>query len=477
MRIVMTRNTFFISLLLTGWIAAVSCSVSRNNQLPPDVPLPKSFDSTAVSYDTSSIADIPWQTFFPDSALQHLISRGLANNFDLQLAMKRIEAAHQEVLLAKAAYGPTVNAQVTGQINRPSDNSLNGLSASSFLGKSYIEDYNAGVNISWEADIWGKIRLRKEGALASYLQTYEGARAVQTRLIVSIAEGYYNLLMLEDQLKTTRKNLALADSVWRITQLQRDAGEVTTLALQQARVQQQSTALLIPQLEKSKSLQQNALQLLTGELPGEVAHGDGLASTHLSDTLPTGLPAKIVQLRPDVRATAMALKAANAQVGIAQANMYPSLVINASGGLNSFKASNWFNIPGSLFGLVGGSIAQPILQKRVLKTQLAEAKINREEAVIQFRQSVVTAAGEVADALVKISRLKEQQVITQAKTDTLQQAISNAQLLFKSGMANYLEVITAQSNVLQSELDLADVKRQQLSAVVELYRALGGGWK
>jgi NodT family efflux transporter outer membrane factor (OMF) lipoprotein len=458
-------------------MAAVSCSVSRNNQLPPDVPLPKSFDSIAVSYDTTSIADLPWQSFFPDTVLQRLIARGLANNFDLQLALKRIDLAQQEVQLAKAAYGPTLNLRVAAQTTRPSDNSLNGKTASSFLGKNHIEDYTAGVDLSWEADIWGKIRQRKEATLASYLQTYEGARAVQTRLIVSIAEGYYNLLMLEDQLKTTRKNLELADNVWKITQLQRDAGEVTTLALQQARVQQQSTALLIPQLEQSKALQQNALQLLVGELPGEVAHAEGLDVFNLPETLPTGLPARIVQLRPDVRASAMALKAANAQVGIAQANMYPSLVITASGGLNSFKASNWFNIPGSLFGLVGGSLTQPVLQRRLLKTQLAEAKINREQAVIQFRQSVVTAAGEVADALVKINRLKEQQVITKAKTDTLQQAISNAQLLFQSGMANYLEVITAQSNVLQSELDLADIKRQQLSAVVELYRALGGGWK
>jgi multidrug efflux system outer membrane protein len=189
------------------------------------------------------------------------------------------------------------------------------------------------------------------------------------------------------------------------------------------------------------------------------------------------LPSAIVSRRPDVKSTELALTIANANVGITKAAMYPSLTITASGGVNSFKASNWFNLPASLFGTVAGGIVQPIFQKKQLRTNFEVAKVEREKTVLQFRQSVLNAVGEVSDALVKIEKLKQQQAIAANRVKTLQQATANANLLFKNGLANYLEVITAQGNVLQGELELATVKRTQLSAVAELYRSLGGGWK
>jgi outer membrane protein TolC len=173
----------------------------------------------------------------------------------------------------------------------------------------------------------------------------------------------------------------------------------------------------------------------------------------------------------------MALVMANAQVGVAQANMYPALSITAGGGLESFKSSNWFNIPGSLFGLAAGTVLQPVFRQKQLKTQFEIAKIEREQAVIQFRQSVLLATGEVSNALVQAEKLKEQRVLAGSQVSTLKEAVGNAQLLFKSDMANYLEVITAQTNALQAELNLAAIQRSQLGAVVELYRSLGGGWK
>ncbi len=185
----------------------------------------------------------------------------------------------------------------------------------------------------------------------------------------------------------------------------------------------------------------------------------------------------MVSRRPDVRSDELALKVANAQVGIAQASMYPALNITAGGGLESFKSSNWFNIPGSLFGLAAGTIAQPIFKRRQLKTQFEIAKLEREQAVIKFRQSVLIATGEVANALVQADKLEQQNQIATGQVDTLRHAVINAQLLFKSDMANYLEVITAQGNALQAELDLASIQREQLAAMVELYRSLGGGWK
>jgi len=196
-----------------------------------------------------------------------------------------------------------------------------------------------------------------------------------------------------------------------------------------------------------------------------------------NNNLPSGLPAALVGRRPDVQAAEWSLRAANARVGVAKANMYPALTITAGGGLETLTASNWFNLPGSLFGLAAGSIAQPIFQRRALRTQYEIAQIEREAAVTTFRQSVLRAVGEVKNGLVQLDKLSVQDSLAGAQVSNLRDAVKNAQLLFKSDMAIYLEVLTAQSNALQAELNQARIRRSRLSAVTQLYKALGGGWK
>ncbi|MDP9042353.1 MAG: TolC family protein, partial [Bacteroidota bacterium] len=190
-----------------------------------------------------------------------------------------------------------------------------------------------------------------------------------------------------------------------------------------------------------------------------------------------GLPISILNRRPDVRADEMALVQANALVGLYQANMYPALTLTAGTGFESLKASNWFNIPGSLFGVAGASLVQPLLQRRQLKTQYEIAKQQREQAVIRFRQSVLNASMEVSNALIQVSLLSEQENFARQRTDTLSAAVNNSQLLFKNDLANYLEVITAQQTALDAQLSLAFIQRSELNARVELYRSLGGGWR
>ena len=465
-------NIYFTILTL---VVLSSCKVSQDISTP-EAPLPQTYRD-AQSRDTANIASIQWQTFFADAALRDLIDRAITNNYDMQEALKNIEAAQLIVKQSKLNYLPDATLQVGASLNRPSDNSLNGLSLSKFLGKSYVEDYSASAALSWEADIWGKIKNQKAIALASYLQTTEAKKAIQTSLVASVANGYYNLLMLDAQLAIANKNVLLNDSTLRIIQLQYEAGQVTLLAVQQATAQRLVAVQLIPFLQQNISLQENALSILTGSLPSNIQRTKSISNIVFTDDLSAGVPSALVANRPDVKAHELQLNIANANTGIAKANMYPSLTITAAGGLNSFKASNWLNIPASLFGAVAGGITQPLFQRKELKTQYELAKVEREKTVIQFRQSVLTAVGEVSDALVKTARLKEQETIANTRVNTLQQAIHNADLLFRNGMATYLEVITAQSNTLQAELELSALKKDQLVAVVDLYRSLGGGWK
>jgi multidrug efflux system outer membrane protein len=467
----------YISGLALALVVLSACTVSKNVETPKPA-LPESFGNVAATTDTSSVADIPWKSFFTDVTLQKLIDSAIVKNYDMQIAIKNLEASDLLVKQVKWNNVPQIDLGVTANTQRPSDNSVTGLSLSQAgIKTKHIEDYSANASLSWEADIWGKIRNQNKTAVATYLQTAEAKKLVQTNIVAGVSQGYYNLLMLDDQLGIAKRNVALNDSTLRIIKLQYDAGQVTSLAVQQAEAQRQAAAELVPQFERDITLQENALQILAGSLPGKIERSASLNDIRFADNLSAGVPSAILSRRPDVRSQELALTIANANVGINKAEMYPALRITAQGGVNSFKASNWFNIPASLFGIVGGSLVQPLLDHKELKTNYEVAKVNREKTVIQFRQTVLVAVGEVSDAMVKIEKLKTQQSIAEDRLKTLQKAISNSNLLFQNGMANYLEVITAQGNVLQSELELASIKRSELSAVSELYKALGGGWR
>ena len=467
----------YISGLALALVLFGACNVSKNVETPKPA-LPDTFRNAQVISDTSSIADVQWKNFFTDPTLQKLIDSAIVRNYDMQIAVKNIESSQLLFKQVKWNNVPQLDLNVTANTTRPSDNSLNGLSLSQYnIGTKHVEDYSANLALSWEADIWGKIRNQSKAALAAYLQTVEARKAVQTNIVASVSQGYYNLLMLNAQREIAQNNVRLNDSTLRIIRLQYDAGQVTSLAVQQAQAQQQAAAELVPQFEQNIAIQENALRILTGDLPGSITTDLTLEQIKLPEDVATGVPSNMVSRRPDVKSAELALMMANANVGVNKAYMYPALRITASGGVNSFRANNWFNIPASLFGIVGGSLTQPLFEHKQLKTQYEVALVDREKTVLQFRQSVLNAVGEVSDALVKIEKLKSQQAIAADRVNTLNQATANANLLFRNGLANYLEVITAQSNVLQSQLELATIKRDELSAVSELYRSLGGGWK
>lgn len=459
----------YVLLLL---VFVVSCRTGKDYQRP-SVLLPQTFSQATP--DSTSIGDIPWRNYFSDSILIRLIDSGLVRNFDLQFALKNISIAQSQVKQNNWLWVPKLTASVSPIYYRNSDNGPAGINNGA-ISDHYV-DLLASVNMNWEIDIWGKISRQQEAGRANFLQNYEATKVVQTMLIASIAQGYFSLLMLDQQLAEAKKTLDLTSDFVKLTRLLYDAGEVTYLGVEQAESQQASTAQLVPQIEQSIQIQENSLQLLTGNVPGSIRRDGNLTDIHFSDSLETGLPVGLLNRRPDVRAAEMALVSANAQVGISQANMYPALNLTAGTGFETLKASNWFNIPGSLFGIAGATLIQPVLQGRQLKTQLEISRQQREQAVIRFRQAVLTAATEVTDALVRINKLKEQEGFAQQRADTLSAAVNNAQLLFKNDMANYLEVITAQQTALDAQLSLAFLQNQELNARVELYRSLGGGWK
>ncbi|TJZ51791.1 TolC family protein [Sphingobacterium olei] len=467
------KNNFSITLFLS--LSLTACQTQQVvNTLPPE--LPDQYRAGDSMESETNMASIPWRDFFQDSLLKELIDIAIDQNVDMQLAIKNIEASQLMLRRAKAAYLPNLQFKVAANSTNPSNNSMSGLSLGEFLGQNHVEDYTAALSLSWEADIWGKIKNQKAAALASYLQTEEVRKAVQTQLVAQVAQGYYQLLMLHQLHDIARQNLNLSDSTLRIVQHQYEVGDISLLAVEQVAAQKLAAASLMPDFEQQIQIQENAIQILSGRLPQGIRTMGTLNTIVLPSYVDVGIPAELLSKRPDVKQAELVVTAAHAYQQSAKAKMYPSLVISAEAGVNALKASNWFNIPASVFGAVAGSITQPVLQRRELKTQYEIARVEQEKSVIVFRQSVINAVGEVSDALISIQKLKQKQQIAQDRTNRLKNAIQHADLLFETGMATYLEVITAQSNVLQSELELTQIKKAELSAVVNLYRSLGGGW-
>src|SRR6187431_28390 len=466
-------KTVMIAILIT---TIISCTVSKDIETPKSA-FPENFRNASVSKDTASSGDLEWKNFFTEKDIIKLIDEAVIRNNDLQIATKNIEIAQYRFTQSKWNNVPQINLGVNASTSNPSDNSFTGKNLGQALGQNHINDFTAGATLSWEADIWGKIKNQKKGAFAEYLQSEEVKKALQTTIVADVSKGYYNLLMLDAQLEIAKKNVQLIDSTTTIIKLKFDAGQVTSLAIQQSEAQKLNAAQLVPLLEQNIAIQENALSVLTGSFPNSKKRSIALSAVELKNNAAVGIPSSVISRRPDVKSAELALKSANANVGITKADLYPALRITAQGGLNSFETSNWFNIPASLFGTVAGGLTQPLLNNKRLKTQYNIAVAEREKAVLNFRQSVLVAVSEVSDALVKVEKLHQQESILQERVKTLHLAIKNAKMLFKNGMAEYLEVLSAQASLLQSELELANIKREQLSANTELYRALGGGWR
>jgi len=420
----------------------------------------------------NSTSNLPYREFFNDPALLALIDSAMVHNSDLLLAVKNIEYASLSLQQSRLGVLPTLSIQGRVSTSRPSDNGGNPLPE----GTGSAEDYTLSAVTSWEADVWGKIRSRKKSALAEYLRTKEAGKAVRTRLVSDVAQGFYNLLMLDEQLDMTKKSRALADTTLSMMKLQYEAGLVTSLAVEQQEAVRLERISSVAGLERLVAAQENALSVLTGAMPDSVERRRGLAAQTFSVVPSPGVPAGLLSNRPDVKAAELALMREHANAGVAAASLYPSFTITAEAGLDALEASDWFSFPGSLFSFVSGGVLQPIFQQGKLRTAYRQAMVERDRQEIVFRRKVLDAVREVSDALVAMEKLETRLQAAQKRQQVLDASVANATLLFKSGMADYLDVVTAQEKSLDAGITLADIRRQRLDAATELYRAVGGGW-
>lgn len=465
----MRDNKKYLLLCFCLPILLSSCSVGTK-YVRTDLELPENYrDHTTVTGDTLLL---PWKIFFKDPMLTKLIEKALEKNSEISNAVLSVRQMDLLYRQAKLQLLPSIDLNAGGSRNWFSKNSANALSGQV---SKYSDDYNAALNLSWEADIWGKAGMQKEDALAGFFAQKENLSALKTRIIVQVAQAYYNLLTLDEQLVTARRNTELCDSTLRIIRLQFNSGQENSIAVELAEGQKKTAELLMPVVMQNIVVQENALNILCGSYPDSVERS-GYASAALPDeVLPSGVPAMLLSRRLDLKAAEWAVVSANAKSGLAKAAMYPSFSLTASSGINSSLWNKWFDLPGSLFENLSANLTQPLFQRNALKSAYDIADIERQKAAVQFRQAVMTAVSEVSDAMARSKYASEQMNLLAQKKIALSKALYGASLLYKNGKASYLEVITVENNSLQNELEIINAKRDKFNAVTDLYRALGGG--
>ncbi|SDL99685.1 efflux transporter outer membrane subunit [Siphonobacter aquaeclarae] len=451
---------------LTLALLLASCKVTQPYERPA-VRTQGLYRDVAAT-DTTSLADTPWDRLFPDTLLQRLIAEGIANNLDLKTAMTRIQAAEANLAQSKMAFFPSVTGNGATSVakvpNVPS-------AATGFASRQY----QLYVNSSWEADIWGKLRSTKRSYVAALLQSESYRRAVQTQLIANIANAYYSLLAYDAQLKITQQNVDIwIENVSTMKEL-KEAAVVTGAAVVQSEASRYAAEVTIPTLKQSIRETENALSVLLGRVPGPISRTT-IEAQQVPDSLTTGVPAQLLSRRPDVQQAEYGLISAFELTNVAKTYFYPSLTLTANAGFSAVALGDLFK-SASIFGNLAAGLAQPIFNKGLNTQRLKAAQATQEQSLIAFQSTLLTAGQEVSNALFAYQTAGDRAVLRTRQLAALEKSVEYTKELLKYSSANYTEVLVAQQSMLTAQLNSVGDRLQQLQSVVNLYRALGGGWK
>ncbi len=461
-----------IPLILFSAFLLTSCMARETYERPKEVVNENLFRTDLLPKDSVSLATISWRDIFTDPVLQQHIAKALENNLDVRVALQNISAADSYLKQSKAAYFPTLSA---GPNYTFQTQSLNTQSGQLLNQRKYGDQFDISANFGWEADIWGKLRAQEKAEVANYLGTVAAHQAVKSDLVAAVASTYYQLLTFDDQKRIINETISLRKKNLETTSALKDAGTLTEVAVQQSEALVFNAESLLINIDVQIALLENTLSLLLAE-PSHAITRTTIDAQKMPVSLALGYPANLLANRPDVKAAEYRLMNAFEMTNAAKANFYPSLKLTGSGGIVSGDLDNLFSA-NSLFANVVAGLVQPILNKRQIRTQYEVSLANKEVAYLNFRRSVLTAGKEVSDAL-KIYQSQDSFISLKRKEgEAYRKSVDYSQELVNYGLANYLEVINASVNHLNAELNISNAEYSKLDAGVELYRALGGGWR
>ncbi|MEI3800675.1 MULTISPECIES: TolC family protein [unclassified Chitinophaga] len=466
--------------LLGICLAIASCRVPASMPLAENRPVPGSYNGNG---DTTNMSAIEWRNFFTDKHLVDLVDTALKNNQELMITLQEIEIARNDIRFRQGALLPTVTARAGAgveKVGRYTSQGAGDASTEITPGKEMpdpLTDLSIGAYANWEVDIWKKLHNAKKAAVTRYLSTVEGKNFVLTNLVAEIANSYYELLALDNQLSIVKQNIELQKNALEIVKVQKEATRVTELAVQKFQAEVlKSQSLEFDILQNIKETE-NKINFLLGRYPQEIIRDKGNFLSAVPPLVSAGIPSQLLANRPDIKKAELELTAAKLDVKVARAEFYPSLGISAGAGFRAFKPSYLFKLPESLLYSLAGDLAGPLINRNAIKAEFNNANARQLQAIYNYERTILNAYFEVSNQLSSISNLEKSYDLKSQQVDALTRSINISNDLFKSARADYLEVLMTQRDALESKLDLIETKKQQLNAVINVYRDLGGGWK
>ena len=435
----------------------------------PKTEVAETFRMAEAPPDAPSIANLAWWELLRDEPLQQLVRIALEENKDLQRAVAAVDEFQARALIARSDFLPGLSVSA----NAPSFGRK-----TIFLVPGFPNPFNYYLqgSLSWEIDIWGRIRRSNEAARADLFSKEENRRAVVLQLVSGVAESYFNMLQFEAQMDIAKRTLQSWEESVRIAQARLKQGMTSRLDTDQFEAERANAVARMAELERQTVQAENQLSVLLGRKPFAIPRGVPLTDQVVPLAVPAGLPSELLQRRPDLLQAEQQLAAATARIGAAKAERFPKISLTGILGFASPQLSKLFTDNRSFFGEAGIGLAGPLLNSQVLGFQQEAAEAQAKQAVAQYEQTVLTAFREVEDALVAVRTARAQNEAQQAQVNALQSALRLAELRYKGGLANYLDVLVARRSLFEAELAMTSSRRLHLVSVVQLYKALGGGW-
>jgi len=432
--------------------------------------------------DSVNSAQLKWKDFFEDEYLVALIDTALANNQELRIMMQQIDVAQNEVKARKGEYLPFIDYGVSAEVEKVGEYTRNGAVEKNLdvkEGEEFPEpltDYSAGLFATWELDVWKKLRNSKKAAALEYLSTIEGKNFMVTRLIAEIAQSYYELIALDNQLAIIEQNLELQGNALKMVRLQKEAARATELAVKRFEAEVAKNKSHKFEVQQEIVEMENKLNFLVGRQPQPISrNAEDFIETKIN-AINAGIPSQILLNRPDIRQAEFELEAAKLNIKVARANFYPSIGLKAGVGLQAFKPKYLTQTPESLLYSAVGDIVGPLINRNAIKADYNTANSKQIQAVYEYEKAILSGYIEVVNMLSKIENLKKSYVLKEEQVEALTASIDLSTRLFQSARIEYIEVLLTQREALESKMELVETKKDQLLANINVYQALGGGW-
>ena len=476
------KNKIQLIIVTTFVILIQSCTLFKTPQKEVVTSLPESYNS-ATYIDSVNSAQLRWSEFFDDPFLIALIDSALVNNKELNIVMQKINRANNEIMARKGEYLPYVNGQIGVDGEKVGAYTRNGAIEESLEIKDgtefpkFLGNFQFGLNASWELDVWKKLRNAKNVAVMEYMASVEGKNFITTNLIAEIANSYYELIALDSKLKNLNENIAIQQNALKIVNQLQASARVNSLAVKRFEAEVRKNQSEIYNIKQEIFETENKINFLVGTTNQSIARNSENFTILEPKVIKSGIPSQLLENRPDIRQAEQEMYAAKLNIKVAKANFFPSFGIHAGVGFQAFNPKFLVNSPESILMNVAGEMIAPLINMKGLKAQYKNANSKQIQAVFEYEQTIINAYMEVSNQLSKIDNIQKTNELQLQEVELLTESIGISNQLFQSARADYMEVLLTQRDALEAKMRLIETKKTQMLAMVNLYKALGGGWQ